>query len=278
VKTSSAHIFLVVAALFWSFGGVLIKMLDLHPIAIAGARSTITMLIFLGLIKKPKMEWNIYMVVGVLTYTAMVFLFVASTKLTTSANAILLQYTAPIYVAIFGYWLLNERVDWLDWVSMAIIFTGLGLFFMDKLSFSGFWGNIMALCGGVCLGLFTVILRKQKSKLSYEIIFFGNLLTVLISLPILIHAIPEIQTFDWGILIVFGVIQLAIPYILYIKALNYVPALDAILIAMLEPILNPIWVFIVVGERIGNWAFLGGILVLLGSIGRAVIKTMIKDR
>ena len=136
----------------------------------------------------------------------------------------------------------------------------------------------MALCGGVCLGLFTVILRKQKSKLSYEIIFFGNLLTVLISLPILIHAIPEIQTFDWGILIVFGVIQLAIPYILYIKALNYVPALDAILIAMLEPILNPIWVFIVVGEKIGNWAFLGGILVLLGSIGRAVIKTMIKNR
>jgi drug/metabolite transporter (DMT)-like permease len=128
------------------------------------------------------------------------------------------------------------------------------------------------------LGLFTVILRKQKSKLSYEIIFFGNLLTGLISLPILIQAIPEIQTFDWGILIVFGVIQLAIPYILYIKALNYVPALDAILIAMLEPILNPIWVFIVVGERIGNWAFLGGILVLLGSIGRAVIKTMIKDR
>ena len=271
MKVATAHIFLVIAALFWSLGGVLIKMLDLHPIAIAGARSTITMLIFLGLIKKPKMEWNAYMVVGVLTYTAMVFLFVASTKLTTAANAILLQYTAPIYVAIFGYWLLNEGVDWLDWVSMAIIFTGLGLFFMDKLSFSGFWGNIMALCGGVCLGLFTVILRKQKSKSSYEIIFFGNLLTALISLPILIQAMPEIQAFDWGI-------QLAIPYILYIKALNFVPALDAILIAMLEPILNPIWVFLVVGERIGNWAFVGGLLVLVGSIGRALIKTRIKDK
>ena len=130
-----------------------------------------------------------------------------------------------------------------------------------------------------CLfGSFHSYFKKTEIKIILEIIFFGNLLTVLISLPILIHAIPEIQTFDWGILIVFGVIQLAIPYILYIKALNYVPALDAILIAMLEPILNPIWVFIVVGERIGNWAFLGGILVLLGSIGRAVIKTMIKDR
>jgi len=93
-----------------------------------------------------------------------------------------------------GYWLLNEGVDWLDWVSMAVIFTGLGLFFMDELSFSGFWGNIMALCGGVCFALFTVILRKQKSKLSYEIIFFGNLLTALISLPILIQVMPEIQT------------------------------------------------------------------------------------
>ena len=77
---------------------------------------------------------------------------------------------------------------------------------------------------------------------------------------------------------VLGVVQLAIPYIFYTKALNFVPALDAILIAMLEPILNPIWVFLVVGERIGDWAFVGGILVLLGSIGRAVIKTMIKDR
>jgi drug/metabolite transporter (DMT)-like permease len=278
VKTATAHIFLVIAALFWSLGGVLIKMLDLHPIAIAGARSTITMLIFLGLIKKPKMEWNAYMVVGVLTYTAMVFLFVASTKLTTAANAILLQYTAPIYVAIFGYWLLNEGVDWLDWVSMAVIFTGLGLFFMDELSFSGFWGNIMALFGGVCFALFTVILRKQKSKLSYEIIFFGNLLTALISLPILIQVMPEIQTFDWGILMVFGVVQLAIPYILYTKALNFVPALDAILIAMLEPILNPIWVFLVVGEKIGNWAFVGGLLVLVGSVGRAVIKNSIKDK
>ena len=278
MKTATAHIFLVIAALFWSLGGVLIKMLDLHPIAIAGARSTITMLIFLGLIKKPKMEWNAYMVVGVLTYTAMVFLFVASTKLTTAANAILLQYTAPIYVAIFGYWLLNEGVDWLDWVSMAVIFTGLGLFFMDELSFSGFWGNIMALCGGVCFALFTVILRKHKSKLSYEIIFFGNLLTALISLPLLIKAMPEIQTFDWGILMVFGVVQLAIPYILYTKALNFVPALDAILIVMLEPILNPIWVFLVVGEQIGNWAFVGGLLVLVGSIGRAVIKNSIKDK
>ena len=278
MKTATAHIFLVIAALFWSLGGVLIKMLDLHPIAIAGARSTITMLIFLGLIKKPKMEWNAYMVVGVLTYTAMVFLFVASTKLTTAANAILLQYTAPIYVAIFGYWLLNEGVDWLDWVSMAVIFTGLGLFFMDELSFSGFWGNIMALCGGGCFALFTVILRKQKSKLSYEIIFFGNLLTALISLPILIQVMPEIQTFDWGILMVFGVVQLAIPYILYTKALNFVPALDAILIAMLEPILNPIWVFLVVGEKIGNWAFVGGLLVLVGSVGRAVIKNSIKDK
>ena len=278
MRTATAHIFLVIAALLWSLGGVLIKMLDLHPFAIAGARSTITMLVFLGLIKKPKMEWNAYMVMGVLTYTAMVFLFVASTKLTTAANAILLQYTAPIYVAIFGYWLLNERVNWLDWVSMAVIFTGLGLFFMDELSFSGFWGNIMALCGGVCFALFTVILRKQKSKLSYEIIFFGNLLTALISLPILIQAMPEIQTFDWGILMVFGVVQLAIPYILYTKALNFVPALDAILIAMLEPILNPIWVFLVVGERIGNWAFVGGLLVLVGSIGRAVIKNSMKDK
>jgi drug/metabolite transporter (DMT)-like permease len=121
-------------------------------------------------------------------------------------------------------------------------------------------------------------LRKQKSKLSYEIIFFGNLLTALISLPILIQVMPEIQTFDWGILMVFGVVQLAIPYILYTKALNFVPALDAILIAMLEPILNPIWVFLVVGEKIGNWAFVGGLLVLVGSVGRAVIKNSIKDK
>ena len=83
---------------------------------------------------------------------------------------------------------------------------------------------------------------------------------------------------DWIIIFVLGIIQLGIPYILYTMALRYVQAIDAILVSMIEPILNPVWVYLFVGEKIGEWAFVGGILVLLGSVGRALIKLKIEEK
>jgi|TARA_B100001964_G_scaffold242626_1_gene317989 drug/metabolite transporter (DMT)-like permease len=275
MKSSTSYILLITAALMWSLGGVFIKLVDLNPMGIAGIRSLGAAVVLLIYIKKPRLYWNRYFLTGVLAYTAMVVLYVLSIRLTTAANAIFLEFTAPIYVVAFSYLLLNERINRFDILTMVIIFLGMGLFFMDELTFYGFWGNIMALIAGVCLALVTVMIRKEKES-AFEIVFYGNVLTAIICFTFIIEGLSNSTQLDWLIIFGLGIFQLGIPYILYTTALKYVSALDAILVGMLEPILNPIWVYIFIGEAMGEWAFIGGALVIIGTLGRVIIKQKLK--
>ena len=275
MKSSTSYILLITAALMWSLGGVFIKLVDLNPMGIAGIRSLGAAVVLLIYIKKPRLYWNRYFLTGVLAYTAMVVLYVLSIRLTTAANAIFLEFTAPIYVVAFSYLLLNERINRFDILTMVIIFLGMGLFFMDELTFYGFWGNIMALIAGVCLALVTVMIRKEKES-AFEIVFYGNVLTAIICFNFIIEGLSNSTQLDWLIIFGLGIFQLGIPYILYTTALKYVSALDAILVGMLEPILNPIWVYIFIGEAMGEWAFIGGALVIIGTLGRVIIKQKLK--
>ena len=271
MKQSTSYTILIIAALMWSLGGLFIKLVDLNPMAITGIRSLGAAVVLLIYIKKPKLYWNRYFFSGVLAYSMMVILYVISMRLTTAANAIFLEFTAPIYVVAFGYFLLNERINRFDIFAMVIIFLGMGLFFMDELSFYGFWGNILALLAGVCLALVTVLIRKERES-AFEIVFFGNVLTAIICFPFIIQGFSNTTQVDWFIIFGLGIFQLGIPYLLYTTALKYVSALDAILVGMLEPVFNPIWVYIFVGEAIGEWAFIGAALVIIGTLGRVIIK------
>ena len=271
MKQSTSYTLLIIAALMWSLGGLFIKLVNLNPMAITGIRSLGAAVVLLIYIKKPKLYWNRYFFTGVLAYSMMVILYVISIRLTTAANAIFLEFTAPLYVVVFGYFLLNERINRFDIFAMVIIFLGMGLFFMDELSFYGFWGNILALLAGVCLALVTVLIRKEKES-AFEIVFFGNALTTIICLPFIIQGFSSTTQVDWFIIFGLGIFQLGIPYLLYTTALKYVSALDAILVGMLEPVFNPIWVYIFVGEAMGEWAFVGAALVIIGTLGRVIIK------
>ena len=271
MKQSTSYTILIIAALMWSLGGLFIKLVNLNPMAITGIRSLGAAVVLLIYIKKPKLYWNRYFFAGVLAYSMMVILYVISIRLTTAANAIFLEFTAPLYVVAFSYFLLNERINRFDIFAMVIIFLGMGLFFMDELSFYGFWGNILALLAGVCLALVTVLIRKEKES-AFEIVFFGNALTTIICLPFIIEGFSSTTQVDWFIIFGLGIFQLGIPYLLYTTALKYVSALDAILVGMLEPVFNPIWVYIFVGEAMGEWAFIGAALVIIGTLGRVIIK------
>ena len=271
MKQSTSYTILIIAALMWSLGGLFIKLVNLNPMAITGIRSLGAAVVLLIYIKKPKLYWNRYFFAGVLAYSMMVILYVISIRLTTAANAIFLEFTAPLYVVVFGYFLLNERINRFDIFAMVIIFLGMGLFFMDELSFYGFWGNILALLAGVCLALVTVLIRKERES-AFEIVFFGNALTTIICLPFVIQGFSSTTQVDWFIIFGLGIFQLGIPYLLYTTALKYVSALDAILVGMLEPVFNPIWVYIFVGEAMGEWAFIGAALVIIGTLGRVIIK------
>jgi len=277
MNISSAYLMLIIAALLWSLGGLFIKLVDLSPIIIAGIRSLGAAVVFIFYIKKPKWYWGKYFIGGILFYSSMVILYVVSIRLTTAANAIFLQFTAPLWVVIFGYFILKETVSKFDILAMLFIFLGMGLFFIDDLTFYGFWGNIMALVSGICFALVTVLIRKEKDY-AFEIVLFGNLITALICFPFMLEGFGGSSKLDLLIIFALGVFQLGIPYLLYTKALKYVKAIDAILTGMIEPVLNPIWVFLFIGEVIGEWAFIGGLMVLIGSLGRAYFKQKIEAK
>lgn len=265
-------IFLVLAASFWSLGGLLIKLVRMNAIAIAGGRSFIAALLMLTIIRKPSMKFNKYKLGCSVAYAGTVIFYVIANKLTTSANAIILQYTAPIYVALLGTWLLNERTTKLDWAAIFVVFGGMVLFFIDEMSVGGLLGNIYAILSGLCFAIVTLLLRKQKDESPLESIFWGNILTAIIGIPF-IYGSPIDGSSMIGILLL-GTVQLGISYILYTLALKHVIALEAILIPVIEPILNPVWVFLALGEVPGPWAFVGGFMVLAAIVGRSVIITL----
>jgi drug/metabolite transporter (DMT)-like permease len=258
---SRAVLFLVIAAILWSSGGLLIKLVAWNPLAIAGTRSAFAALVMLAFRRRMRLSWSFAQLGGAACYAATVILFVLANKWTTAANAILLQYTAPIYVALFSYWFLRERITKLDVVAIAATIGGMILFFLDDLSGGGIAGNFIAILSGIAFAGTALFLRKQKDTSPLESVFLGNIVAFLIGLPLMVRSSPNAT--GWLGLVLLGVFQLGCSYILYAEAMKYVTALEGILIPVIEPILNPIWVFLLVGERPGRWAVLGGTIVLL---------------
>ena len=149
---------------------------------------------------------------------------------------------------------------------------GLGLFFIDDLSLDGLTGNILAILSGMSFAALTLLLRKQKDDSPSDSILLGNILTLLIGLPVIATSITY-EAKPMILIFVLGVFQLGIPYIFYTTAIKHVTALDAIIFPIIEPILNPILVFFILGESLGPWALFGGALVLGGVITRGILKT-----
>jgi drug/metabolite transporter (DMT)-like permease len=261
---------LLLAALCWSLGGVLIKSIDWPPMAIAGGRSAIAIPMILLCIGRPRFTFSLAQIGGALSYAGTVVLFVFATRMTTAANAIFLQYTAPIYVALIGRRYLGERASRIDWLVIAVALVGIGLFFMDRLTVSGWWGNVMALASGLAFALVALFLRKEKAGSPIASIVLGNVIVALAGLPFVLRA-PSLGEESLWRLVLLGTIQLGLPYIFYATAIKQVTALEATLIPLLEPVLNPLWVMLALGERPGPWAILGGLLVLGAVLGRGVI-------
>lgn len=272
MKRSRAILLLILAGALWSLGGLLIKSIPWPPLAISGLRGGIAAVVIYLFSKGNELTLSKSKIIAACFYALVVTLFVMANKLTTAGNAILLQYTAPIYVALFGYMFLGERSTIVDWVTIIILLIGLGLFFIDDLSLDGFIGNIFAILSGMSFAALTLLLRKQKDDSPSDSVLLGNMLTLIIGLPVIATSIT-FEAKPMILILVLGVFQLGIPYIFYTTAIKHVTALDAIIFPIIEPILNPILVFFILGETLGAWAFLGGALVLGGVVIRGVLKT-----
>lgn len=260
---------LVLAALCWSLGGLLIKAVTWPPLAVAGGRGLIAAMFLLAVCRGLRFTFSRVQVLGAVAYAACTITFCTATKLTTAANAILLQYTAPVWVALLGAWFLGERATRADWVTIGAVLAGMALFFADSLEWKYLAGNAIAVLSGVCFAAMTVLLRKQKDTSPVESIILGNLLAAIIGSWWIVQA-PALSAAGWASLLLLGVVQLGLSYWLYARAIRHVTALEAVLIPVIEPILNPIWVLLTLGERPTALAIVGGAIVLAAVTARAV--------
>ena len=266
-----AILFLVLTAILWSSSGLLVKIISWQPLSILSGRSILSSVVFWIFLKYPtRFNWTPLQVTGAVAYVGTQIFFIMATKLTTAANAIFLQYTLPIYIVFFGYWFLNERPQRADWISLIVIFAGLFLFFGDDLNFDGFTGNILAIVSGMAMALLMLCMRKQKDGTPANTILLGNILGAVIGLPFLFqesYSLPNL-----GIIAYLGIFQIGLSFVLYSIAIKQVQALEATLILTLEPILNPLWVFLVIGETPGKLALIGGMFVIGAVTARAVVS------
>lgn len=259
---------LVLCGLCWSTGGVLIKLVSWHPAAIWSARCAIAGAVLYAA-RRPSLrgitrtEWA-----AAIALAATTGLFILANKLTTAANAILIQYSAPIWIALLGAWFLGERATRLDWVTIVVVLGGIALFFLDQLTLDHVAGNLVALAAGVAFAFSAMTLRKAALSSTahgpvdpIRAMFLGNVIGAVIGAPFWVAA-PLPDASGWAALVALGVVQQALAYLFYARAVRHATALEAMLIPVIEPILSPIWVALAIGELPGPWALVGGAIVV----------------
>ncbi|MFZ5497141.1 MAG: DMT family transporter [Verrucomicrobiota bacterium] len=261
---------LLAGAVCWSLAGILFKHVEWPGLAAAGGRGLIAGLFLLAVSwRSLRFTWSPLQLAAAAAYAACTILFTLANKMTTAANAILLQYTAPVWIALFGAWFLGEHATRADWLTIAAVFGGLALFFYEGIQLHDIGGLLVAVASGVGFAVMTLLMRKQKHTSALESIILGNFIGFAVGLPALWSA-PPLPSAGWAALALLGIVQLGVAYLLYAKAIRHVTALEAVLIPVAEPILNPVWVLLAHGERPGRFALLGGVIVLGAVTLRAV--------
>jgi len=261
------------AAALFSSGGALIKAVHLAGWQVACFRSMVAALTLFVLLREVRRRPNLKVLGVGLAYAATLILFVLSNKLTTSASAIYLQSTAPLYVLLLSPWLLHEKIRGRDVTFMVVLAAGLGLFFVgfDPVSATApnpKLGNILSTASGLTWALTVMGLRalgKGGEAWGPAAAFWGNVFAALLCLPLALP-VPQTRPTDWGLVAVLGVFQIGVAYLLLIRGLVRVRAFEASLLLLLEPVLNPIWAWLVHGERPGVWSIAGAAVILVATV------------
>jgi DME family drug/metabolite transporter len=267
---SAARIQLLAAALLFSTGGAAIKAAEFDGWQIASFRSGIATLALVLMTPAARRGWTRQAALVGVAYAGCLTLFVLANRLTTAANTIFLQSTAPLYLLFLAPWLLKEPVRRQDLGFMLTVGLGLALFFIGVEQPAATApdperGNLLALGSGLCWALAVCGLRwlgsHQGRGSPAAAVVSGNLTAFLVSLPMALpvgsHAIT-----DWALIAYLGIFQIALAYVFVTNAIQLIPALEASVILLLEPVLNPLWAWLVQRETPGAWALLGGAIIL----------------
>jgi len=259
---------ILAAATLWSTAGAAIKLCELSGWQINFGRSAVAALFLAAFIPGARRRLDRSLAWVAVAYAFTVLLFVLANKATTSANAIFLQDTAPLWVLLLSPVLLRERPTRGELLSAPLFLLGLLLFFLDQLSPGQWVGNVLAVASGVAFALCIMGLRKLGAR-NVSAIVWGNALAALMSLPMALRG-PAPTTRDVGIVLFLGLFQLGASYALFARGVRHTPAVEASLLALVEPVLNPVWTFLLAGERPGPWAIRGGAIILAATLWRTL--------
>ncbi len=264
-------------AFLWSIAGLFIKVIDWNPFAIAGARSFIASLVILAYLKKPALNLSPPQLAAGVANAVTMMLFVAANKTTTAANAILLQYIAPVLTAIFGALILGERPRIEHWTAFILAAVGMAIMFIDRMGGGSDIGNIIALASGATFSLYFIFMRMQKGGSPLESILLSHWITAGTCLAIsLFMPLPCITPGALTAVAILGIIQIGLSSILFSVAIKRVSAVSANLIAVIEPVFNPLWVFLALGETPAVNAIAGGGIIVAAVTAATVCSAVRK--
>ncbi len=262
----ASPLFLVLAAaILWSTGGLFIKWTQLSAFELTFGRSLLAALVVAYFTRHEGFRLNGMTILTSLLYAGLLLLFVVATKLTTAANAIFLQYTAPIYVLLLEPLFYKEKFRRADLLTVVVCIAGMSLFFIGKLRPQDVSGNLAALASGLCFAFYILLLRHPHSQRVNRAssVIYGNLLLVIFTAPAGIAALEQMTFRDTGSVLYLGVFQIGVAYTFFTLGMaRGVRSLDASIVGYIEPVLNPLWVFIFLGERPTDWALVGGAIII----------------
>ncbi len=262
------RLLLLAAAVLWSSAGAVIKLSALDAWQLAGGRALVAAVFLAVAVPSARRRPSLRLLLVAIAYACTTVLFVLSNKLTTAANAIFLQDTAPLWVLLLSPWVLGERPTRGELLSIPVFGAGMALFFLDQLSPGQLAGNLVALAAGVAFAASILGLRRLGPEGPAALVW-GNLLAAAVTLPLWPLG-PAAGAADLWAVAFLGVFQLGLSYLCFSLGLRGTPAVEASLLVLLEPVLNPIWTYLFAGERPGAWALAGGAVVLLATTWRTL--------
>ena len=275
------QILMLICSVLWSISGIMIKYISWSPFLIAGVRSLISagvIAIYMRATGKKISVCKKSLEIGV-CLCGCVTCFVIANKMTTAANAIVLQYIAPAFVLMISYFVLKQKLEKMEIAVVLLTFGGIILFFMDELKLGNIMGNIIAIISGLFMAIMFVLNGDADIDTKTTGILSAHLLTALIGIPVgafMTAAAP--QPMEILLIIILGVVQLGIPYVLYAQASSLISPLSCSLIGMIEPLLNPLWVAVFYGEVPGIYALFGGIIVIASVVVYNIWSDSIKKQ
>lgn len=264
---------MVVCAFLWSTAGLFIKLIDWNPFWIAGLRSLIAGAFLLAVVRTLRLQWSLPLVGAAVANAACMILFVLANKMTTSANAILIQYWAPVATAVLGVVVLKERLRPEQVAALVGTLAGLVLLFGDKLGPGALGGNLAALASGLAFSFVFLFTRMQKDGAPLQSLMLSHLLCAAVSLGIAVfQPWPTLEPGAVAAILALGVGQIGLAALFFAYGIRRVSALTANLLAVIEPVFNPIWVLLVLGEAPSVWTLAGGALIVVSVTAASLVS------